>query len=98
MPDQDEPMHGIGDLALALGGSEDSFTGRLLQLIAKADPQNRERLRLGYPRIVRAWELWMSTTPTPTSGELLFALDQPTSSTSSSGLGGIWDSKSTTAT
>lgn len=69
-------MHGIGDLALALGGSEDSFTGKLLQLIAKADPDNRERLRLGFPRIVRGWEIWMATSPTPTAAELLDVLDQ----------------------
>lgn len=71
-----EPLHGLGDLALALGGSEDSFTGKLLQLIAKADPSNRDRLRLGFPRVVRAWELWMATSPTPTASDLLAALDR----------------------
>lgn len=47
------------DLARALGGSEDSFTGLLLTLIEKADPGNRARLRLAFPRQVAAWEYWM---------------------------------------
>jgi hypothetical protein len=46
------------DLCLFLGGSDDSFTGDLLRLIAKADPGNRERLRLAYPRVVAAWQVW----------------------------------------
>lgn len=94
----EEPMHGIGDLARALGGSEDSFTGQLLKLVAKADPDNRERLRIAFPRAVRAWELWMATSPTPTAGELLAALDRPARGgkvsgfpfTSNAGCGGIW--------
>ena len=47
------------DLCLYLGGSEDSFTSLLLQLIAKSDPGNRERLRGAYPHEVYAYELWM---------------------------------------
>ncbi len=74
-PGSTEPMHGIGDLASALGGSEDSFTGCLLKLIAKADPDNRERLRLAYPRVVRAWEVWMTMRPTPTADELQAELE-----------------------
>jgi len=42
-----------GDLARFLGGDADSFTGLLLELIAKADPPNRgatnERARRGSP-------------------------------------------------
>jgi hypothetical protein len=77
MAASDEPMHGIGDLALALGGSEDSFTGKLLLLIAKADPDNRERLRMGFPRAVRAWETWMASSPALTAAELLIVIDGP---------------------
>lgn len=77
-----EPMSGLGDLALFLGGSEDSFTGKLLQLIVKADPYNRERLRLAFPHVVRTWEVWMGTTvhrgggltTSPTADELRSAL------------------------
>jgi hypothetical protein len=75
MPHRDRPLHDVGDLALALGGADSSFTGELLRLIAKADPANRERLREGYPRQVRAWELWMGTTSPLTETELLHALD-----------------------
>jgi hypothetical protein len=62
------------ELALALGGSEDSFTGQLLLLIAKADPGNRARLRAGFPRDVAAWELWMASGGHMTAGELDTAL------------------------
>lgn len=75
LPGSSEPMHGIGDLALCLGGSENSFTGGLLKLIAKADPVNRERLRAGFPRQVKAWELWMAT-DAPTGDELLALLNE----------------------
>lgn len=54
----DMELKSYGDLALALGGSADSFTGQLLLLIAKADPGNRARLRRGFPRQVAAWETW----------------------------------------
>lgn len=53
------------DLVLFLGGSPDSFTGKLLELIAKADPGNRERLRAGFPREVAAWEEWQAHAPLP---------------------------------
>lgn len=59
-----------GHLALALGGSEDSFTGKLLLLIAKADPSNRARLRMGFPRQVAAWETWVHADGHMTAGEL----------------------------
>lgn len=34
------------------------FGVKLLDLIAKADGGNRERLRLGFPNYVEAYELW----------------------------------------
>jgi hypothetical protein len=71
----DLELHGIGDLALVLGGDETSFTGDLLRLIAKADLENRQRLRLAFPRQVHAWETWMSMRPTPTGEQLLAALE-----------------------
>jgi len=47
----DRQMWGLGDLALFLGGSEDSFTGLLLVLITKAQatPENYGRLKLAFP-------------------------------------------------
>ena len=75
---KDEPMHGLGDLAVALGGSEDSFTGQLLALVAKAQatPENYGPLRAAFPRVVRAWELWMATSPAPSADELLAKLNE----------------------
>jgi hypothetical protein len=66
----DRQMWGTGDLAVFLGGSEDSFTGLLLVLIAKADPENRGRLKLAFPRQVTAWELWQSCSPVPTFAQM----------------------------
>jgi hypothetical protein len=76
-PGGTEPMHGLGDLALCLGGSENSFTGDLLKLIVKAQatPLNLARLRLAFPREVWAWELWMLTSPPPTGDEMRHMLD-----------------------
>lgn len=62
LPD-DHPVVTHAHLALFLGGSEDSFTGQLLHLIAKADPGNRARLRRGFPQEVAAWEMWMGNPP-----------------------------------
>ena len=64
------------ELALFLGGSHDSFTGKLLELIAKAQstPDNFWRLRLAFPREVRAWETWNAMSPCPTYRELREAL------------------------
>lgn len=59
----DFTLWGIGDLAVYLGGSEDSFTGDLLRLIAKADPGNLERLAIAFPREYRARLAWMSINP-----------------------------------
>jgi hypothetical protein len=74
----DHPITTYAELALALGGSEDSFTGQLLALIAKADPGNRSRLRKGFPRHVAAWELWMfgGIVQSLTAGELAATLEK----------------------
>jgi len=53
-----------------LGGDVTSFTGLLLELIAKADPGNRARLRAGFPRQVAAWEAWQMADPPLTAGQL----------------------------
>lgn len=92
LPGSTQPMHGTGDLALCLGGSATSFIGRLLLLVAKADPGDRERLRDGFPRLVRAFELWMSTRPTPTCDELRSLLDADPYLTvaAEDRLGGTW--------
>ena len=55
----DAPIRHTHDLARFLGGSGDSFTGQLIDLIAKADPGNRVLLREAFPRQVEAWEAWM---------------------------------------
>jgi len=60
-----------GHLALFLGGSPDSFTGMLIHLIAKGDPENRAKLRLGFPDQVLAWELWSGMEDIPTAMELV---------------------------
>ncbi len=39
-------------------GSGDWFTIKLIALIAKADPTNRERIRDGFPFEVEAFERW----------------------------------------
>lgn len=68
------PVATWGDLCLFLGGTADSFTGRLLELAAKAGPGDRERLRAGFPRQVAAWEIWRERPPGITFGELEEAL------------------------
>jgi len=70
----DRRLFGTGDLAVFLGGSEDSFTGLLIVLMQKADHGNLARLRLAFPREVRAWEVWNSMSPVPTFAELREAL------------------------
>lgn len=72
--DADTKITSYAELALALGGSGDSFTGQLLLLVAKADPGNRARLRRGFPRQVAAWEMWMEAAPHLTAGGLADAL------------------------
>lgn len=77
-PGSTEPMYGLGDLALFLGGSADSFTGDLLRLIAKAQstPENLARLTRGFPAAVRAWAVWNGMDPCPTADQLAAELDR----------------------
>ena len=44
----------------AMRSHGDWFTSHLLRLIAKADTQNRELIRLGFPDTVAAYERWQS--------------------------------------
>jgi hypothetical protein len=62
-------------LAVFLGGADDSFTGELLKLVARADPGNRARLREAFPREVRAWEIWASLEEPPTAEQMAALLD-----------------------
>lgn len=61
-----------GDLAVFLGGSSDSFTGKLLELIAKAQatPSNFARLEAAFPREVAAWRTWQLMPEVPTFAQL----------------------------
>jgi hypothetical protein len=52
------PCVSTAQLAIPLGGSDDSFIGQLLYLIAKADMGNYVRLKDAFPREVVAYELW----------------------------------------
>ena len=45
----------------AMGSHGDWFTSHLLRLIRKADPQNRELIRLGFPDHVAAYERWQAS-------------------------------------
>lgn len=45
-------------MADILAGEGDWFTAYLLRLIAKADSANREKIRLGFPKEVDAYERW----------------------------------------
>lgn len=67
----------FSELALFLGGDTNSFTGELLRLIAKADPENLNRLAAGFPRHVRAWVMWRACAPVP--ARTLVALLEATS-------------------
>ena len=55
MPLSDFDRSHIGNI---MEGYGDWFTARLLRLIPKADRQNRERLRKGFPEEVAAYEKW----------------------------------------
>lgn len=46
----------MGDI---VAGHGDWFSAHLFRLIAKADFENRAKLRLAFPEHVRAWEQWM---------------------------------------
>ena len=48
----------VMELEAAMGGYGDWFTSFLLRLIAKADIENRELIRLGFPDHVAAFERW----------------------------------------
>jgi hypothetical protein len=41
-------------------GNGDWFTAQLLRLCAKADKQNLERIRKGFPEEVAAYQKWQS--------------------------------------
>ena len=72
---RNQELHTIDDLAIFLGGSATSFTGELLQLIAKADPLNQMRLAKGFPDAVWGWRMWQSDMPAVTVGYLQDALE-----------------------
>ena len=69
-------------LVLACGGQPPgrdgggaSFTGRLLELFQHADPRNKARLAMAYPREAAAFSLWVTRAPAITAGELRAAID-----------------------
>lgn len=72
---EDYKVESWNDLCIFLGGSDDSFTGQLLLLVAKADPGNRAKLRSVYPREVAAWEVW-GRNPYETHAELTRLIDE----------------------
>ncbi|MCK9921621.1 hypothetical protein MXD61_06910 [Frankia sp. AgPm24] len=80
VPD-DHPLDGLGDLALALGGAPDSWTGDALLLIARSDAPHRRELSTGIAWLVTAYLLWQSFTTTagetesPRAGRFLATLD-----------------------
>ncbi len=39
-------------------GESTSFMCKLIDLISKADSNNRHRLKIAFPEIVEAWEEW----------------------------------------
>lgn len=72
-----DTLYTHAELSRFLGGSEDSFTGVLLHLIAKANatPSNMARLRLAFPCHVLASHTWQLCDPAPTAGELRARLE-----------------------
>ena len=48
----------IQQILINPGGQYDWFSAYLIRLIAKADKFNRERIRLGFPEHVEAYETW----------------------------------------
>ena len=84
----DVKIASTGLLAHFLGGSHDSFTGKLLELVAKAQatPANYSRLKFAFPREVRAWETWNSMSPMPTFRELREALQEQDAELAAEGL------------
>jgi len=49
------------EMESAMSGHGTWFTSHLLRLIAKADHENMERIRLGFPASVAAYERWQSS-------------------------------------
>lgn len=71
----DRPVQHVADLALILGGSDDSWTGDFLRLVAKSDPEHRAKLRAAFPLEVRLWERWMrEENETPSYGQMWMQL------------------------
>lgn len=52
--------HDIDHIQEILHGHGDWFSAHLVRLIAKADPLNRERLRVAFPAEVAEFEKWES--------------------------------------
>lgn len=59
MTTEQQRRHLRFELDRAIRGQGDNFTVRLFELIAKADLNNRERLRLGFPDEVEVYEGWL---------------------------------------
>jgi hypothetical protein len=68
----DRTVDATGDLAELLGGSEHSFIGEVLVLIAKAQstPGHLARLESAFPFEARAYRTWMAMEVPPTFREL----------------------------
>lgn len=56
----DHAKEHIGDI---LAGEGTWFGAHVLRLIDKADADNRERIRKGFPKIVEAYEEWFRGEP-----------------------------------
>lgn len=48
------------EMKQAMSGKGTWFTSHLLRLIAKADPYNKAKIKLGFPEHVDAYERWMT--------------------------------------
>ena len=55
LPDDRDWTH---EIEAAFSGTGDWFTSHLLRLLVNSDPENTERIRLGFPAHVAAWERW----------------------------------------
>jgi hypothetical protein len=75
--DPDTPVTDTGHLAVVLGGSEDSFTGMLLELMHKADPGNRMKLAQAFPLAHIALEIWMALPEPPTFAQMQEIMEPP---------------------
>lgn len=52
--------HDMANFDRIVRGYGDWFSAELVRLIAKADKENRERLRIAFPDHVEAYERWMN--------------------------------------